>query len=166
MCMLEASRLTGVSECPMVWAMPRHPLQGERQVAVSWITYQAFQVAQVVKNLPALWETRFSPWVGKIPWKRKWQPTPVYLPGKSHGQRSLGGYSPRGHKELDMTEHTNHLPWEKKAQCYSSFLCFFFFRLFVLKKSVLKYGVHKVYCYSLLVLSPTSISHHVPTCNY
>ena len=38
------------------------------------------------------------------PWRRKWQPTPVFLPGKFHGQRSLAGYSPRGHKELDMTE--------------------------------------------------------------
>ena len=45
-----------------------------------------------------------DPWVGKIPWRRKWQPTPVVLPGESHGWRSLVGYSPRGHKELDMTE--------------------------------------------------------------
>ena len=44
------------------------------------------------------------PWVGKIPWRRKWQPTPVFLPGESHGQRSLVGYSPRGHKESDTTE--------------------------------------------------------------
>ena len=47
----------------------------------------------------------FDPWVGKIPWRRAWQPTPVFLPGKSHGQRSLAGCSPQGHKELDMTEH-------------------------------------------------------------
>ena len=38
------------------------------------------------------------------PWRRKWQPAPVFLPGKSHGQRSLVGYSPRGRKESDMTE--------------------------------------------------------------
>ena len=38
----------------------------------------------------------FDPWVGKIPWKRKWKPTPVFLPGESHGQRSLAGYNPRG----------------------------------------------------------------------
>ena len=43
--------------------------------------------------------------VGKIPWSRKWQPTPGFLPGKSHGQRSLAGYSPRGHNESDTTEH-------------------------------------------------------------
>ena len=46
----------------------------------------------------------FDLWVGKIPWRRKWQPTPVLLLGKSHGQRSLLGYSPWDHKELDMTE--------------------------------------------------------------
>ena len=47
----------------------------------------------------------FDPWVRKIPWRRKWQPTPVFLPGKSHGQRSLEGYIPWGHKESDTTEH-------------------------------------------------------------
>ena len=41
--------------------------------------------------------------LGKIPWRRKWQPTPVFLPGKSHGQRNLAGYSPWRHKESDMT---------------------------------------------------------------
>ena len=46
----------------------------------------------------------FDPWVGKIPWRRKWQPTPVFLPGKSHGQRSLAGCSPWGRKESDTTE--------------------------------------------------------------
>ena len=48
---------------------------------------------------------RIDPRVGKIPWSRKWQPTPVFLPGKFHGQRSLVGYSPWGCKELDPTEH-------------------------------------------------------------
>ena len=46
----------------------------------------------------------FNPWVRKIPWRRKWQPTPVFLPGKSHGQRSLAGYSPWGRKESDTIE--------------------------------------------------------------
>ena len=46
----------------------------------------------------------FNPWFGKIPWRRAWQPTPVFLPGKSHGQRSLAGYSPWGRCESDMTE--------------------------------------------------------------
>ena len=44
---------------------------------------------------------RFDPWVRKVPWNRKWQPAPVLLPGESHGQRDLVGYSPWDHKELD-----------------------------------------------------------------
>ena len=46
----------------------------------------------------------FDLWFGKIPWRREWQPTPVFLPGKSHGQRILVGYSPWGHKESDIIE--------------------------------------------------------------
>jgi len=49
---------------------------------------------------------RFDSWVGKIPWRRKWQPTPVSLPGESQGQRSLAGYSPWDCKEWDTTEVT------------------------------------------------------------
>ena len=41
-------------------------------------------------------------------WRRKWQPTPLFLPGEFHGQRSLAGYSPRGHKESDMAERLTH----------------------------------------------------------
>ena len=47
---------------------------------------------------------RFDPWVRKIPWGRKWPPTPVFSPGESHGQRSLAGCSPRDHKESARTE--------------------------------------------------------------
>ena len=47
----------------------------------------------------------FDPWVRKIPWRRKWQPTPIFFSGKSHGQKNLVGYSLRGHEESDMTEH-------------------------------------------------------------
>ena len=46
----------------------------------------------------------FGPWVGKIPWRRAWQPTPVFLPGESHRQRSLAGYRPWGCKESDTAE--------------------------------------------------------------
>ena len=63
----------------------------------------------MVKNSPAMREA----WVGKIPWRRKWLPTPVFWPGEFHGQRGLAGYSPWGHKESDMTEkfsvHLSHL---------------------------------------------------------
>ena len=48
---------------------------------------------------------QFDPWFGKIPWRRKCQPTPVFLPGTSHGQRSLAGFSPWGRKEWDTIEH-------------------------------------------------------------
>ena len=51
---------------------------------------------------------RVNPWVGKIPWRRAWQPTPVFLPGESHGQRSLAGQSPWDRKELDTTEQLTH----------------------------------------------------------
>ena len=51
---------------------------------------------------------RFDPWVRKIPWRRAWLPTSVLLPGEFHGQRSLVGYSPKGCKELVMTEATWH----------------------------------------------------------
>ena len=61
-------------------------------------------------------------WVGKSPWRRKWQPTPVFLPGKSHGQRNLEGYSPWGCKDSDTIEHTDtHI---------HSLSLFFFFSLF------------------------------------
>ena len=58
------------------------------------------------------WNVRrpgFDSWVRKIPWRRKWKPIPIPLPGKSHGQRSLVGYSPRGHKESDTTERVHFL---------------------------------------------------------
>ena len=70
----------------------------------------ASQVVLVVKNPPAnagdIMSHWFDPWVGKIPRRRAWQPTPVSSPGESHGQRSLVGYSPWGRKELDTTEAT------------------------------------------------------------
>ena len=66
-----------------------HPLQ------YSW----ASLVAQIVKNLPAMWDTWVNPWVGKIPWRKERLPIPVFWPGESHGL-----YSPGGHKESDTTE--------------------------------------------------------------
>ena len=52
----------------------------------------------------------FDPWVGEVPWRRTWQPTLVFLPGKSHGQRRQVGYSPWGLRELAMTEAIEHKP--------------------------------------------------------
>ena len=53
---------------------------------------------------------RFDPWVGKIAWRRKWHPTSTFLPGESHGQRSLAGYSQWSHKESDMTQYLSSYP--------------------------------------------------------
>ena len=69
-----------------------------------YIKSRASLVAQTVKNLPAVQETQVWSAVRKIPWRRKRQPTPVSLPGKSHGQRSLVGYSPWACQGLDMTD--------------------------------------------------------------
>ena len=74
---------------------------------------QGLSRGSVVNNLPAnagYARDGMELWVRKIPWRRKWQPTPVSLPGKSRGQRSLMGYSPWGHKELDTAEpsHPRH----------------------------------------------------------
>ena len=73
-------------------------------ISLSIVSVRSSLVAQRVKRLPATWETRVLSLGWEDPWRRKWQPTPVLLPGKSHGRRSLVGYSPWGHKELDMTE--------------------------------------------------------------
>ena len=64
---------------------------------------QTSLIAQSVKNCLQCRSPEFDSWVGKILWRRKWQPTPVFSPGESHGQRSLAGYSPWGCKESDMT---------------------------------------------------------------
>ena len=74
---------------------------------------RASLVAQMVKNCISGRRPGFE-----IPWRREWEPTAVYLPRKSHGQRSLVGYSPRGYKELDMTEQLTlslsyHCGWRK-----------------------------------------------------
>ena len=72
------------------------------------LAVKAFPGDTVVKNPPANTgdhqRLRFDPWVRKFSWRRKWQPTPVFLPGEFHEQRSLAGYSPWGCKELDTTE--------------------------------------------------------------
>ena len=66
----------------------------------SWVSL----VAQMVKNLLAIQETQVQSLGREDPWRRTWQPTPVFLPGEAHGQRSLAGYSSWGCKESDMTE--------------------------------------------------------------
>ena len=84
--------------------LERSPGEGiDYPIQHSW----ASLVAQTVKNPPAMREiqVRFLGWED-LPWRRAWQPTSVFLPGESHGQRSLVGYSPWGHKQSEMTEAT------------------------------------------------------------
>ena len=80
-------------------------------------TVTSFPSSSTVNNPPVVQEMcGFHPWVRKIPWRRTWQPTPVFLPGESHGQRSLAGYSPQDQKELDMEKamapHSSTLAWK------------------------------------------------------
>ena len=86
------------------WEISVHKLQND-----TFLAFLTSQVVLVVKkpsaNAVDARDTGFDPWVGKIPWRRKWHPTPGFLPEESHGQRSLAGYSPWGHKELDTIEH-------------------------------------------------------------
>ena len=72
--------------------------QGTSLTGTQTVPKHLFSAAQSVKNLPAaqIW---FNSWVGRMPWRRQWQPTPGLLPGKSHGQRSLAGCRPGGHLE-------------------------------------------------------------------
>ena len=74
------------------------------------ISFMGFPGGSVVKNPPTMQETQmtgFSPWVRNILWMRQWQPTSIFLPGKSHGERSLVGYSPWGRKESDTIERAH-----------------------------------------------------------
>ena len=65
----------------------------------------------------------FDPWVRKIPWRRAWQPTPVFLPGESHGQRSVAGYSPWGRRESNTTKWLSSMPskcrWDISSSLFS-----------------------------------------------
>ena len=76
------------------------------EFSLKYLKFRAFLLAQWLKKKKRkkislqYSRHRLDPWVGKIPWRRKWQPTPVFLPGKSHGQRRLAVYSPWGHKRV------------------------------------------------------------------
>ena len=78
-------------------------------------------------------ETQFSPWVEKIPWRRAWQPSPVFLIGESRGQKSQVGYSPQSCKASDTTEATEHTHTRRK-----------WIRQV---RSALKFGVSHIFCW-------------------
>ena len=97
------------------WFFPGHFLRAS--VLDLWLLralqhlFYDFPADSVIKNPPAVQETcrrhGFDPWVRKLPWWRKWQSIPIFLPGKSHEQRSLMGCSPQGHTGSDVTEQLN-----------------------------------------------------------
>ena len=74
-----------------------------------WIIFHFFPGGWDSKVCLQCGRPGFEPWVRKIPWRREWLPTPVFLPGESHGQRNLVGYSLWCHKELDTTEQQTHI---------------------------------------------------------
>ena len=74
-----------------------------------YLNEMSFPGGSVVESPPAnAGDMSSIPESGRFPWRRKWQPTPIFLPGKSHGQRSLEGYNPWGLKELDTTWQLNN----------------------------------------------------------
>ena len=78
-------------------------------------------MAQTVNNLPAMQEAQvqaLGTWVGKIPWRMEWQPTPVFLPGEFHRQRSLAGYIPWNRKQSDTTEQLSLSLSEESGTIY------------------------------------------------
>ena len=92
-----------------------------------------FPVAHMVKNPPIIQETGFEPWVGKIPWRRAWQPTPVFLPGESPWTEEPGGLQSMGWQRVRMTErlstHTAYILVLMGILCqiFVLFMSFFFF---------------------------------------
>ena len=104
---------------PVIWTLLLSLLLTSR-------TVHAPQYPFYLDSLVAQWERfhlpngrcRFNPWVGKMPWRRTWQPTPVFLLGKSNEQRSLAGYSPRGHKSQTQFRYlTKTLILSKVSVC-------------------------------------------------
>ena len=92
-------------------------------------------VAQMVKKPPVMWETWVRSLGWKTPWRRAWQPTPVFLPGEF--PRILGGYNPWGHEELDMTERLSTAHTSVAARSYVSHLTSQSFNFFIYKREVI-----------------------------
>ena len=94
----------------------------------------------MVKNLRAMLETRFNPWVRKIPWRREWQPTPVFLCGEFSGQRGLAGYIPWACKELDMTKQqlTHNIFNILKERKYELRILYSIFNMKIIKIKLIK----------------------------
>ena len=88
--------------CAAIHGVTKSQTQLSNWTELNWCW--ASLVTQMVRIHLQCRRPRFDPWVRKMPWKREWLPTSVFLPGEFHGQRTMGAYSPRSGKESDMTE--------------------------------------------------------------
>ena len=108
--MIREKELGGFFEVSLVFNYMRHFFKDFHRTCFIPITILCWRDSGGLSNKESAYQCRrhrrrgFNPWIGKIPWRRKWQPISVFSPGESQGQRSLSGYSPWGHKESDMTE--------------------------------------------------------------
>ena len=84
------------------------------------------------------WRPGLDPWVRKIPWRRTWQPTPLFLPGKSHGQRSLAGYSPCGHKRV---RHN----WETKQRLRYMYIYTYYINTYIYRPTHIFYLIKIIF---------------------
>ena len=86
--------------------------QWESSLGIQWSRFclPVQGVPSLIPGQEAIKRCGFHPWLGEIPWRRAWQPIEVFLPGESHGQRRLEGYSLQGHKEWDTTERLSSFP--------------------------------------------------------
>ena len=115
----------------------------------STISILAFPGGSVVKNQsPCEFRShRFDPWVGKIPWRRKWQLTSVFLPGKSHGQRSLVGYSPW------VTKSWTELKWLSmhSCTCTHTHICILYKQIYIYTHTHIHVPIHIHTCVCVCV---------------
>ena len=99
---MSLSKLQEILKDREVWHAAVHGVTKNQIQLSDWMKTEkvsgASFMAQMIKNLPAMQEAWFDTWVRKIAWRRRWQPTPVFLPVKSHGQRNLAVYNPCGCK--------------------------------------------------------------------
>ena len=105
-------------------------------------------------------EMSVQSWVGHIPWKREWQPIPAFLPGKSHGQRSLVGYSPWGHKELDTTEWLT-LHFTSPSSKLNQDLMFNCFTNYCIEKEVSRVNLINIFISSIMLFISSNLSQRI-----
>ena len=121
---------------------------------------------------------RFDLWVTKTPWRKKWQPTPVFLPGKFHGQRRLSGYNPWDCKESNMIEHTRiHIIKTSQGvgvHQFIAWLCCLYWvdhislnmRVFVIELTLILFPYHSYFTFAYLIQYLSQISMVAPSCSH